>query len=84
MEKAFKKGDPIQLNPMNRETSRSKKRAAEKLARRDRLKRLLESNTETLTAEAIALLFLVNVSTIKRDLVSMGIKLSQVNKRKIQ
>ena len=73
----FKKGEPIHLFSMSRPNSRNIQRAAEKTERRAKVKAFMETTTESLTIGEIALHFLVNISTIRRDLKALGISLKK-------
>jgi hypothetical protein len=73
--KKVRKGDPLHLHPMNRPNSLKTQRAIEKKDRRERLKKFMEESTSPLTIDEISLKFLVNVSTIRRDLKALGIPL---------
>lgn len=66
---------PFHLLPLNRQTAQRTRRAAEAVQRRGELKKFIEDADGPLTVPELAVKFFVNVSTVRRDLKELGIKL---------
>ena len=65
------------LPPPNRQTALRTRKVAELAYRRGELKKFIEEADGPLTAPELAVKFFVNVSTIRRDLKDLGIKLKK-------